>query len=344
MSPFFQVIVGGPGSKQSCWNDTEASLHGPNPIMQAILNNVDNCCPHGISSELTFYHLWINFTRRATSSLNSAYRRHKHAPPSKIQQWGGGVAGGEPTLYNLFGNPKYFLAACPPEKFMLQVWDMSADSQAKNLIRYGYDVVLSNPDFTYLDCGASGWVGPGGYWCKTYLEWYTIYDYLPAVRKQWNMTSREMMFIKGAETLQWGEIADGNNFMQRIWPRSAALGERLWTDPASSALQADPRMHMHRQRLVQRGIPAEALQPAWCLQHGSSCTKEDNFAQTTADTEPEKATHAKDGPEPRQAMHAAQMYGRGFLDKSFVNYGIVHWVCVGIVIFILFTGKKSWCR
>ena len=161
-----------------------------------------------------------------------------------------------------------------------QVWDASgakspgSPSIAPALIKRGYDVVLSNSDFTYLDCGGSGWVAPGGYWCKPYLEWYTLYDYVPAVRDLWGLSRADMAHVKGAEVLIWGETADASNLMQKVWPRAAALAERLWTHPAgvSSEKHVDGRMQMHRHRLVDRGIAAEALQPLWCEQHGMACS------------------------------------------------------------------------
>ena len=61
---------------------------------------------------------------------------------------------------------------------------------------------------------------------------------------------------------------------QKLWPRSAALAEALWSSPVAGGwYAADPRMQQWRNLLVLRGVPAEALQPQWCQQHGAySCT------------------------------------------------------------------------
>lgn len=57
----------------------------------------------------------------------------------------------------------------------------------------------------------------------------------------------------------------------KLWPRSAALAERLWSDPTTDWTVADTRLVHHRQRLVQRGIHADALQPEWCHHNEGYC-------------------------------------------------------------------------
>ena len=82
--------------------------------------------------------------------------------------------------------------------------------------------------------------------------------------------------IIGSETLPWGEMIDESNVDRKVWPRSAALAEALWTGPEGTKegwYAADPRMQQWRNVLVQRGIPAEALQPQWCQQREAhACT------------------------------------------------------------------------
>lgn len=58
----------------------------------------------------------------------------------------------------------------------------------------------------------------------------------------------------------------------RTWPRAAAVAERLWSDPETSAVQAESRFYRHRQRLVGKGIGAEAVAPKWCTQNEGQCT------------------------------------------------------------------------
>lgn len=75
----------------------------------------------------------------------------------------------------------------------------------------------------------------------------------------------EAALVLGGEAAMWGEQVDGNNFSPRVWPRTAAVAERLW----SRASVNDPnaalsRLLAHRCRLVRRGVAAAPLQPGFC--------------------------------------------------------------------------------
>ena len=280
-----ELVVGGPGGYAACWNDTNASTLGnANPIIE-MLEADPAKFPGGRADKANFYKLWAEFTTKAASQLHTAFAEQNIKQPSKLMQWGGAGTGGEPTSYNLFGYPEVFLDLFPTDKFMIQLWDELTDSAGtpsivKSLVQdHGYDVIVSNSDYTYLDCGFSGWVKPGGYWCDTYLTWYKIYGYFNDLQAELELTDADMKHIKGSEVLMWGEETDGSNLMTRVWPRAAALAELLWSGPglhkehgANAWYYADARMQMNRARLVARGIGAEALQPEWCLQNGNSCT------------------------------------------------------------------------
>ena len=102
--------------------------------------------------------------------------------------------------------------------------------------------MLSNYDYVYLDCGSEGFTNPGGYWCDPLHEWYHIYEYIGDVTRMWNLDEEERKSIIGSETLLWTEMADDSVISQKIWPRSAALAEALWSDPQEGWFSADPRM------------------------------------------------------------------------------------------------------
>ncbi len=118
---------------------------------------------------------------------------------------------------------------------------------------------------------------PGGYWCPL-NEWYKIYEYMADIQKMWNFTSPYSFSssagrVIGSETLIWGEENDDVNVQVKLWPRSAALAEALWSNPQEGWYGADPRMQQWRLRLVERDIAAEALQPTWCAREGGyACT------------------------------------------------------------------------
>jgi hexosaminidase len=68
--------------------------------------------------------------------------------------------------------------------------------------------------------------------------------------------------VLGGEAAQWGEEADGSDVLQTIWPRAAAVAERLWSynmalnssDPGVAA-----RLAGFRCLLLGRGVPATPL-------------------------------------------------------------------------------------
>ena len=42
------------------------------------------------------------------------------------------------------------------------------NDQIKTLIDNGYNMIFSNVDALYLDCGFSAWIGDGHNWCSPY--------------------------------------------------------------------------------------------------------------------------------------------------------------------------------
>lgn len=72
------------------------------------------------------------------------------------------------------------------------------------------------------------------------------------------------------------EQVDESTLDNRLWPRAAALGERLWSDPNdendySIAKETFRRISTLRNRLVQLGIKAEAIFPKYCSQNQDEC-------------------------------------------------------------------------
>lgn len=77
--------------------------------------------------------------------------------------------------------------------------------------------------------------------------------------------------ILGEEVALWTEQVDGTSVDSRLWPRAAAMAERVWAEPSGTWRDAEPRMLVHRDRLVGLGIAADAIEPQWCLQNEENC-------------------------------------------------------------------------
>lgn len=136
----------------------------------------------------------------------------------------------------------------------------------QELLGKGFEVIVSNNDVLYMDCGYDAWVGLGNNWCSPYHGWHEIYnqDY-----KQ--MGGAMHQGIIGAEAALFAETTDDQAMDGRYFPRVLALAERLWSDPITNYRAAEPRIIMQRERMVENGLRSEAVQPKWCRQNEGQC-------------------------------------------------------------------------
>ena len=114
-------------------------------------------------------------------------------------------------------------------------------------------------------CGTSCvWVAHRSSWSS--VGWQDVWSYTMAPSSGAPLTPAEEALIIGGETALWGEMVDHTVLLQRAFPRAAAGGERMWSNPDATVTWQDalPRLRVHRARLVARGIPAEPLQPTYC--------------------------------------------------------------------------------
>ncbi|PSN43909.1 Chitooligosaccharidolytic beta-N-acetylglucosaminidase [Blattella germanica] len=160
--------------------------------------------------------------------------------------------------------------------YIIQIWTTGYDKVIGELVKKGFRVIFSNYDALYFDCGFGAWIGEGNNWCSPYIGWQKVYknDPYAILTKQGvdvspGSPAREL--VLGAEAALWTEQVDESSLDGRFWPRAAAMAERLWSNPEEGWQEAEYRMLAHRERLVQRGIQPEALEPQWCYQN------EDNF-------------------------------------------------------------------
>ncbi|XP_060654600.1 chitooligosaccharidolytic beta-N-acetylglucosaminidase [Drosophila nasuta] len=156
-----------------------------------------------------------------------------------------------------------------PQRYIIQIWTTGTDKVIKKILKRGYRIIVSNYDALYFDCGGPGWVTDGNNWCSPYIGWQKVYE-----NNLTHIAGDYQHHVLGAEAAIWSEQIDEYTLDNRFWPRASALAERLWSDPVGADggwKQAEARMLLHRERLVENGIGAEAMQPQWCLQNENEC-------------------------------------------------------------------------
>jgi len=152
------------------------------------------------------------------------------------------------------------------DRYIIQIWTTGDDPKVQDILKRGFRTIFSNYDALYFDCGGPGWVNDKNNWCSPYIGWQKIYD------NNFELLAGDYKsLVLGAEAAIWSEQIDELSVDQRFWPRASAMAERLWTNPTDSWHQAEARILNHRERLVENGIGAEALQPEWCLQNENEC-------------------------------------------------------------------------
>lgn len=187
-----EVIVGSDSSWAACYNSSTLGA----PILQLLEER-------GLSRNdpESFYSLWQNFTVRATDIARKAFSQQNNGQRNlRLHIWGGGDGADSDVTYNLVQRPDV-TEILPPELFTIQVWDESKTSLTKWLIGKGYDVVLSNFDYVYLDCGNAGFTNPGGYWCQPYHEWFHMYEYVNDVIAMWDLSDNDVKKVGAASLL-----------------------------------------------------------------------------------------------------------------------------------------------
>eukprot|EP00053_Salpingoeca_punica_P022505 m.214626 g.214626 ORF g.214626 m.214626 type:complete len:531 (-) comp35968_c0_seq1:184-1776(-) len=126
----------------------------------------------------------------------------------------------------------------------------------------GMYTVLSAP--FYLDH-----ISTGEDWINYYLVEPLNFEGDPAQKAK---------LVTGIKACDWSEFIDATNTLDRIWMRAAAVGERAWSNEhVRDVNDARARLHEHRCRLLDRGIPAEPVANAGIEMNMAFCPREFNF-------------------------------------------------------------------
>ncbi|TRY67678.1 hypothetical protein TCAL_02945 [Tigriopus californicus] len=218
------------------------------------------------NQEKDFVQLWSEFQEKSSARLKSVYADQDQTEvPLKIILWTNHLTLPE-NLENL-----------SPETYTIQIWLNGSDTSDLSiaaLVHEKFDLIFSNYETTYLDCGFGAWIGEGNNWCSPYSGWQEQYEndlYKLVELHGFELNDEIKNQILGGETAIWSEQVDDTMIEGKIFPRAAAYAERLWSDPQTKWYQAEPRMLNHRLRLVQRGVRAAQLQPEWCRLNEGQC-------------------------------------------------------------------------
>lgn len=87
-------------------------------------------------------------------------------------------------------------------------------------------------------------------------DWRGMYDNDPVAEVPEDKREK----VLGGEGCMWGETVDGSDQAPTLWPRLAAIAERLWSAPASSSAAAESRLNAFRCLLLRRGVAAAPTQ------------------------------------------------------------------------------------
>ena len=97
--------------------------------------------------------------------------------------------------------------------YIIQMWTEGNDSAITELLQKGYDLIFSNYDAWYLDCGFSAWVGQGLNWCAPYKGWQYVYNNNPIDLVD-NVAYNDQ--ILGGETTLFAEQVDSQNLDSKV--------------------------------------------------------------------------------------------------------------------------------
>ncbi|ORX40209.1 putative beta-hexosaminidase precursor [Kockovaella imperatae] len=148
---------------------------------------------------------------------------------------------------------------------LVSIWIDSKD--AAKVLAKGFRIVHAAADYFYLDQGQGGWLGEeggGDSWQGPYKSWQKMYSFDPYK----DVEEGKRKLVMGGQCSLWAEQTDETNLETVLWPRAAAVAELFWTGAGAegyprSSVEAFPRMHDVRFRMVDRGVRAIPLQPYW---------------------------------------------------------------------------------
>jgi len=128
-----------------------------------------------------------------------------------------------------------------PKEVIVHVWKSKQTLQA--VVKAGYQALLNNA------------FGPGNWYLDHIgIQWNAIYENEPCD----NITDVQCKLVLGGQGEMWAEKVDASDFESTVWPRLAAIAEKLWS-PRNETVHANlstHRLERFRCLLNRRGVTA----------------------------------------------------------------------------------------
>jgi len=232
----------------------------------------------------------IDFLTKQNREVNSrelfelwnTYQKQAYAKFTEAQQETGITKPVKPMIYSSSFVRNYI----DPKEYIVTLTSVANASDIEQYITKGYDVVFANADVWTFDGPAASWVSQA----QPYIAsaevprptWKQVYEnspldmisHLEGTNSAVTPLRSNLPNVLGGEGTVWSYETDAESLQSTLWPRAAALAERLWTDVPQFYQQADlveSRFATHRERMVSRGTRAEVFQPEYCFQNQDSC-------------------------------------------------------------------------
>jgi len=249
------VFMGGDDVSFKCW------ANSPEVTEYLAANNRE-----AVSRE--FFELWNSYQTNAYNQLQRAAKNQRIQREIK------------PIIYS----SSFAFNYLDTNKYIIQLASNANDSEIASYINKGFQVIFSNQDQWNLDCVHSTWVGEKAVKCPEQTPtWEHFYSNSPMEQlvtlnlpnaRSFRSEPMQQGILGGIATL-FSYDTDARSMESKVYPRLSAFAERMWTDPQESthfnAGVIQKRLNQFRQRLVQRGVDADPIQPEYCLHSERDC-------------------------------------------------------------------------
>ncbi|TNV80821.1 hypothetical protein FGO68_gene13254 [Halteria grandinella] len=147
---------------------------------------------------------------------------------------------------------------------ILVYWGLAQNITNMTDIYPNQKYVMAPGDYYYMDCGFGNKYGEKA-WCDPFKTWWKIYSFDPSDY----ITGTQCL---GSEIAVWSELNGDQNLNVKLWPRGAAMADKLWSDKVPTDLVAIvQRQVAFAEYLNDRGIATSSVVGRWCEKNADHC-------------------------------------------------------------------------